>query len=405
MLKLVPTQSPPEVAATTAGEPLIDRYRTIRKHSLEQIGSLSVEDQCIQAPPPARSTKWHLAHTTWYFESLVLSKFVEGYRAFNDRFAFLFDPYYESWGGRVPGERRGLSRPSLQEVLDYRAHVDEALTELLRCDGQLLSRVSQATEVGLQHEQEHQEQVLADVLYAFWHNPLLPSAGIRLDERGPIPAPGWVKIDACDAYVGHAGSGYALDNEGPPHLVQLSPYAISKRLVTNSEYEEFIADDGYTTPSLWMQEGWAIVRSNAWQAPLYWMEEGCEFTLQGVRDRHPARPVTHLSFYEAAAFATWAGARLPTEFEWEVAVDGSAGPSQAFGAAWQWTRSAYAPYPKHRAVAGMQREHGGGFPIGHLVIRGSSVATSADRGRPTYRGFLPPGARWQFSGVRLVRDL
>jgi len=280
------------------------------------------------------------------------------------------------------------------------------MADLLReCPAQDFALAAPLIELGLQHEQQHQELMLTDILYLFSLNPLLPAVFDTSARRMPTQAAGWIAQSGAEVEVGHAGTGFAFDNETPRHSVRLLPFEIANRLVTNGEYQHFIDDDGYARPGLWLSDGWAAVQAQGWHAPLHWLPDGREFTLHGAQPRDSEAPVRHLSFFEAAAYAEWAGARLPTEFEWEAAVTGASPPAQSFGEAWQWTRSSYDPYPRFRPAAGAVSEYNGKFMVGQIVLRGSSDATPAGHARPSYRNFFPPAARWQFSGLRLARDL
>jgi ergothioneine biosynthesis protein EgtB len=399
---------------------LLARYRQVRAHSLSLAAPLSAEDQCVQSMPDASPTKWHLAHTTWFFETLLLQPHDDDYRSFDPRFHFLFNSYYESLGPRHPRPQRGLlTRPSLEDVLAYRDHVDGAVTALLqKADGALLQTVEPIVTLGLNHEQQHQELILADILHALSSNPLMPayravSAAVAPPESEMrwLDQPGGIVEIGADAH-----GGFSFDNERPRHRQLLQPYAIASRVVTCGEFAEFIADGGYRRPELWLSDGWAAVQAGDWQHPLYWLAAGDPrvmdkradtawhvFGLHGLRPLEPAEPVSQLSFYEAAAFALWAGARLPTEFEWEAA-SAAPGMQQLDDAVWQWTRSSYDPYPGFRPLSGAASEYNGKFMVGQLVLRGGSIATPAGHVRPTYRNFFPPAARWQFSGLRLARD-
>jgi ergothioneine biosynthesis protein EgtB len=326
-----------------------------------------------------------------------------GYVPFDERFAYLFNSYYESLGSRHPRPQRGLlTRPSLTEVHAYREAVDAAL---LRWLPTAAPETLAVVELGLQHEQQHQELLLTDIQHALSMNPLQPALRPGAPPALAPAAAGWVKYAGGDAEVGHAGSGFAFDNETPRHTVRLAPFAIGHRLVTNAEYQAFIDDGGYRRAGLWLSDGWATVQAQGWQAPLYWRDDGRAFGLHGEQPRHPDDPVLHLSFYEAAAYAEWAGARLPTEFEWEAVAASPEPPAQCFGTAWQWTRSSYDPYPRYRPWAGAAGEYNGKFMVGQIVLRGSSLATPAGHERLSYRNFFPPAARWQFSGLRLARDI
>jgi ergothioneine biosynthesis protein EgtB len=396
---------------------LAGRFAEVRAHSLALAAPLSAEDQCVQSMPDASPTKWHLAHTTWFFEAVVLSAHAPGYRCFDRRWLHLFNSYYESLGTRHPRPQRGmLTRPALPEVHAYRAHVDAAVEAFIAsADDAAWTAAAPLLELGLHHEQQHQELVLTDVLHALSCNPLLPAyapadaPGLRLASASQVE---WLAGPEGAVEIGHAGDGFAFDNETPRHRTWLQPYRIADRLVSCGDFAGFIADGGYRTPALWLSDGWALVQSQQWQAPAYWIAPGDPrapsdqwqvFGLQGVRPLDASAPVTHLSFYEAAAYAEWAGARLPTEAEWEAAY-GLPGIRQMTGHAWQWTRSSYDPYPGYRPWSGAIGEYNGKFMVGQIVLRGSSAATPAGHARPTYRNFFPPAARWQFSGLRLARD-
>ena len=399
-------------------EMLAGRYTEIRAHSMALAGALSAEDQCVQSMPDASPTKWHLDHTSWFFEAVVLVPHASDYEPFDRRFFYLFNSYYESLGPRHPRPQRGLlTRPGLPEVHAYREHVDAAMRRFIdEADARAWAAAGPLIELGLNHEQQHQELILTDILHALSCNPLLPAyqraegAALRLATASePL---NWIEMPGGTVAVGHAGEGFAFDNETPRHAVLLAPYRIADRLVTCGEYAQFIGDGGYRNAQLWLSDGWASVQAGGWIAPLYWIAPGDPrapaahwqvFGLDGVRPLDPAAPVTALSFYEAAAYAEWAGARLPTEFEWEAAFD-APGISQMTGHAWQWTRSSYDPYPGFRPLAGAVGEYNGKFMVGQLVLRGSSRATPAGHARATYRNFFPPGARWQFSGLRLARE-
>ncbi|MDN3920774.1 ergothioneine biosynthesis protein EgtB [Roseateles violae] len=387
------------------------RYTALRAHTEVLAAPLSAEDQAIQSMPDASPTKWHQAHTSWFFETLLLAPLLPGYRLFDPAYRYLFNSYYEALGPRHPRPQRGLlSRPGLAEVQAYRAHVDAAM-------GQLLERIESAAlpllELGLQHEQQHQELMLTDILHAFSCNPLLPAYREETPPRHAPHALEWLSHPGGQVEVGAGEDGFAFDNERPRHAALLAPFRIADRLVTCGEFADFIADGGYRQPSLWLSDGWALALAQGWQQPAYWLAPGDArapaseqwqvFGLHGLRPLDPHAPVQQLSFYEAAAYAEWAGARLPTEFEWEAAC-GLPGIAQLFDQAWQWTRSAYHPYPGFRPLAGAVGEYNGKFMVGQLVLRGGSLATPAGHARPSYRNFFPPAARWQFSGLRLARD-
>ncbi|KTT22142.1 ergothioneine biosynthesis protein EgtB [Pseudacidovorax intermedius] len=409
-----------------ASHRLLDAYRQIRAHSLSLAAPLSAEDQCIQSMPDASPTKWHLAHTTWFFEAVLLDHHVPAYEAFDRRLHYLFNSYYEALGPRHPRPHRGLlTRPSLDEVLAFRRHVDAAVEALLAtADEQALARIAPVLTLGLNHEQQHQELLLTDILHAFSCNPMLPAyrtpAAPALRLAAAVPEMRWLAHGGGIAAIGHEGDAFAFDNEGPRHAVLLQPFAIADRLVTCGEFAQFIADGGYTQARWWLSDGWAAVQSQGWHHPAYWLAQDDPrlalsghhgtagwhvFGLDGVRPMQPDAPVAQLSFYEAAAYAEWAGARLPTEAEWEVAATTLEGFRQADGHVWQWTRSSYDPYPGFRPLPGVAAEYNGKFMVGQLVLRGGSVATPPGHGRPTYRNFFPPAARWQFSGLRLAKDV
>ena len=410
-----------------AADALRERYREVRAQSLALAAPLSAEDQCVQSMPDASPTKWHLAHTTWFFETVLLQPHAGSYQPFDPRFRYLFNSYYEALGPRHPRPQRELlTRPALAEVLAYRAHVDEAVAALLEHAGEAAWRaIEPVVTLGLQHEQQHQELIVTDILHAFWCNPLLPayrSAPAPVLRIAKLAAPlHWLAQAGGTAQIGHDGAGFAFDNETPRHAALLHPYAIADRLVNCAEYAQFIADGGYQRPELWLSDGWAAASAGGWRAPAYWLapddprlvHQGTAagklagwqvFGLHGLRPLEPEAPVLQLSFYEAAAYAEWAGARLPTEFEWEAAHD-APGIAQMTGHAWQWTRSSYDPYPGFRPFAGVAAEYNGKFMVGQLVLRGGSMATPAGHTRPSYRNFFPPAARWQFSGLRLAKDL
>ncbi|KQU89396.1 sulfatase maturase [Variovorax sp. Root318D1] len=409
---------------TQAASALRDRFREVRAASLALAAPLSAEDQCIQSMPDASPTKWHLAHTTWFFETVLLQPHAAGYRPFDTRFHYLFNSYYEALGPRHPRPQRGLlTRPSVDEVHAYRSHVDEAVLTLLDSDigDQDWAAIEPIVTLGLNHEQQHQELLLTDILHALSCNPLLPAykpaAGPALRLAAVPPAMRWLPQPGGMVQVGHEGQVFAFDNETPRHAALLQPYAIADRLVNCGDYAQFIADGGYQRPELWLSDGWSAVQAQGWRHPAYWIEAndprlGTQqqqggwqvFGLHGVRPMEADAPVSQLSFYEAAAYAEWAGARLPTEFEWEAAFD-APGISQMAGHVWQWTRSSYDPYPGFRPMPGIAAEYNGKFMVGQLVLRGGSVATPAGHTRPSYRNFFPPAARWQFSGLRLAKDV
>jgi ergothioneine biosynthesis protein EgtB len=402
-----------------------ESWRRVRALSAALTEGLSAEDQALQSMPDASPTKWQLAHTTWFFETLVLLPHLPGYRVHDERFARLFNSYYESLGPRHPRPQRGLlSRPTLDEVWAYRRHVDEAIERLIaHASAATWRAAAPVLALGLHHEQQHQELMLTDLLHLFSLNPLAPAwrtaAPVRASAASPVR---WHGVDVGLVEVGHGGAGFAFDNEGPRHRVFLPPFELADRLVTNAEYQEFIDDGGYREPRWWLSDGWAAVQAQGWSAPPYWRGAGRQFTLHGLQPIDPAAPVAHLSGYEAAAYAAWAGARLSTEFEWEAAAQVLGDDAQPTryqldhmaplqpaagrlsGELWQWTSSAYAPYPGFQPLPGPAAEYNGKFMINQLVLRGGSCATPPGHGRRTYRNFFPPAARWQFSGLRLARE-
>ncbi|HYD75066.1 ergothioneine biosynthesis protein EgtB [Ramlibacter sp.] len=408
-----------EGSATRERAAVAARYEQVRAHSLALAAPLSPEDQCIQSMPDASPTKWHLAHASWFFETLVLQPHAAGYPVFDPAFARLFNSYYESLGPRHPRPQRGLlTRPGLPQVHAYRAHVDEAMAAFIAtAPADTWREAAALVELGLQHEQQHQELIATDILHALSCNPLLPAwmpgaaqPALRL---ASTPAPlRWLRHPGGLAGVGHAGDGFAFDNEAPRHAVLLQPFELADRLVTCGEYLDFMEDGGYARAALWLSDGWATVQAQGWQAPPYWLAPGDPRALAdgwqvfgpaGLQRLDRTAPVSQLSFYEAAAYAEWAGARLPTEFEWEAMFD-APGISQMTGHVWQWTRSSYDPYPGFRPLPGAVGEYNGKFMVGQLVLRGGSAFTPEGHARRTYRNFFPPAARWQFSGLRLARS-
>ena len=391
--------------STPTVEAIRRRYDTIRRHTEQLAAHLSAEDQCVQSMPDASPAKWHRAHTTWFFEQFVLVPFAVGYRPFDENFRYLFNSYYEAVGARHPRPQRGLlTRPPAERIGAYRAHVDAAMHRLLASS---MDEVEGLVELGLQHEQQHQELLVTDMLHAFAQNPLLPA--MIPGWRAPGHAPGPTRFIAQPGgliSVGHGGDGFAFDNEAPRHRVLLEPYRLASRLVRNDEWRAFIEDGGYRTPGLWMSDGWAQAQTDFWSAPLYWRERDDAWWEMGPGGLVPLdldAPVRHVNWYEADAFARWAGARLPTEQEWEAAY-ATPDMHEMTGHVWQWTASAYSPYPGFRPPAGAIGEYNGKFMINQMVLRGGSVATPPGNARPTYRNFFHPDRRWQFSGLRLARD-
>mgnify|MGYP000873746900 CR=1 FL=1 len=381
---------------------LAQRFRAIRSHTESLARPLSAEDQTVQSMPDVSPTKWHLAHCTWFFETFVLLPHLEGYPPFDPAYGFLFNSYYEAVGPRHARVQRGLlSRPGVQEILAYRRHVDQAMASLLaRGAGEWDALV----ELGLHHEQQHQELLLMDIKHVLSVNPLRPAyQAARLGHAEATPL-GWIPFDGGLTEIGHEGGGFAYDNEGPRHKVWLEPFAIASRPVSNAEYLEFIEDGGYRRPELWLSAGWDCVGAERWQAPLYWEQRDGRwmvFSLGGLVELPAFDPVCHLSAYEAAAFACWAGKRLPREQEWETAAP----RLQATGEVWEWTASPYVAYPGFRPAEGAIGEYNGKFMANQMVLRGGCRATPPGHIRPTYRNFYPPQARWMFGGLRLAQDV
>jgi len=414
----------------TASPALEAEYRRVRDATLALCATLAPEDTVVQSMPDASPAKWHLAHTTWFFEQFLLAHCVPGHRRFREGWDFLFNSYYQTVGPMHARPQRGLlTRPTLREVVDYRGHVDDAMCTLLRergDDHDVMERVS----LGLNHEQQHQELLLTDILHLFSLNPLQPA--FREALPAPKAEPVTLKFIAGRhgiVEIGHAGDGFAYDNESPRHRELLHPHAIANRCVTNAEFREFIDAGGYRNPAWWLSDGWDAVRREGWSHPLYWDDMlETTFSLGGRQAIDPSAPVCHIGFFEADAFARWAGARLPTEFEWEAmaqdlpiegnfadsgalrplpagaGVGGGAQPLQMFGDVWEWTSSPYVGYPGYRPATGALGEYNGKFMNGQWVLRGGSCVTPAGHVRATYRNFFQPAARWQFGGLRLARD-
>lgn len=420
----LPSSAPTARRSTGSAEfdprDLLERYRQVRSTSLALARDWSAEDMALQSMPDASPAKWHLAHTSWFFEALVLRAADPGYVARDERYFVLFNSYYEALGARHPRPQRGLlSRPDLTEVLAYRAHVDAAMTGLLTgASPQRLAALGDTIVLGLQHEMQHQELMVTDLLHAFSLNPLRPALWHDLSAAPVHPAarrtPGdrphameWIQHTGGKIDVGHAGAGFAFDNELPRHPVWLGPYRLADRPVSCGDYLDFIRDGGYRRADCWLSEAWATVQRDGWQAPLYWVprdDGGFDiFGPAGLAPLDPQAPVSQLSYHEAEAYARWAGARLPTEFEWEAAAQATGGLPGA-GEVWEWTGSAYLPYPGFKPWAGAAGEYNGKFMLNQMVLRGGSWATPVAQKRNGYRNFFPPGARWQFSGLRLARD-
>ncbi|CAA0094681.1 Hercynine oxygenase [Halioglobus japonicus] len=421
---------------------LLTRYQQVRQQSLLACDPLQVEDYGLQAEAFTSPPKWHLAHTSWFFETFLLKPFLPGYQTPDERYEFLFNSYYNGVGSQFSRAHRGLlSRPSVDVVKQYRAHVDTAMERLLSdSDHQHRQTLLERTRLGVEHEQQHQELFYTDLKYSLYANPLLPEYSGSVgapdsDARAGELArePQWSEYAGGLVTVGRdidsaSDQAFAFDNEGPLNSVFLAPFALARTLVTNAQFQNFVDDGGYRRPEFWLADGWAVVQENKWQQPLYWLErEGkpMQFTLHGLQRREPGQPACHLSGYEADAYASWAGARLPTEFEWEHAAveqwsqavasdarklhptmaEGEEPLLQLYGDCWQWTGSAYRPYPGFRPAAGAIGEYNGKFMANQWVLRGGSCATSQGHSRPSYRNFFYPQDRWQFSGIRLARDI
>ncbi|WP_339515452.1 ergothioneine biosynthesis protein EgtB [Pseudomonas sp. RL_15y_Pfl2_60] len=385
--------------------PLLDRYLAVRGRTESLIAPLSHEDMVVQSMPDASPAKWHIAHTSWFFETFLLAPHLDNYGAFDPSFSYLFNSYYEAVGPRHPRPQRGLmTRPSAEQVLAYRKHVDQHMAELLQTP--LAPAQHKLIELGLAHEEQHQELLLMDILHLFSTSSLKPVydrrwSKISRGRKGQFKAHAGGLVE-----IGHQGQGFAFDNEGPRHTTYLQPFEISDRLVTNAQWLEFMDDGGYTRPELWLAEGWDMVRSQDWQSPFYWQpsQDGwSQMTLGGLEPVDLDAPVTHISYYEAAAFACWAGARLPTEAEWEAAAQ-SGHLQQVDDVAWQWTQSPYSPYPGFRPAPGAVGEYNGKFMINQMVLRGGASFTSPGHTRLSYRNFFHPEKRWVLSGLRLARD-
>ncbi len=433
------------IAPAVDRESLLDRYRRVRAATEALAAPLSDEDQCVQSMPDASPAKWHRAHTTWFFETFVVRPFVAGYEAPDDRYSYLFNSYYDTVGARHPRAERGLlTRPSSAQVGDYRRAVDDVMERFIaETLSSLTPSIAERIVLGLHHEQQHQELLLMDVKHAFSRNPYDPAyrrGGLPRNDAHSEPAATplrWVEHGGGMVEIGNAGPEFAFDNEAPAHIALLPPFALADRLVTVDEWKAFMADDGYRRPELWLSDGWHTAQREGWEAPLYWERDGDDWTLLSLDGRRAVRgdePVVHISHYEADAYARWTGGRLPTEYEWEAVAriqpsggnlldcnalrtaslhptpaatpkNSSVELRQCFGDVWEWTGSAYLPYPRFRTAEGAIGEYNGKFMSNQIVLRGGACVTPADHVRATYRNFFYPHQRWMFSGLRLARDI
>jgi ergothioneine biosynthesis protein EgtB len=414
---------------------LTEQFRRVRDFSTRLCRSLEPEDYVVQSMPDVSPTKWHLAHTSWFFETFVLKVWMQRYRSEVPQYAYLFNSYYNAAGDMHRRDLRGLiSRPTVAETYRFRESIDRCVIKLIEdADDALLSEIESVLTLGVHHEQQHQELLVTDIKHVFSQNPLYPifQPNAAEPETGKVAPQHFVEFDEATVMIGHDGAGFSYDNEGPRHRALVPAFSLSNRLITNGEYLAFMEARGYTRPEFWLSLGWTTVNEQRWQAPLYWVKRDSawwNFTLSGFRPVNESEPVTHVSYFEADAYANWDGARLPTEFEWEeaasglpiegnfvdtqrfhpapaVSTNGENALLQMFGDVWEWTRSAYLPYPGYRAVPGALGEYNGKFMCNQMVLRGGSCATSRSHIRPTYRNFFQPEKRWQFSGIRLARDL
>ncbi len=427
-------QKSPSITSTLSKQDFIDRYQRVRRFSEHICEPLVTEDYVVQSMPDVSPTKWHLAHVSWFFEQFLLLPALPGYHSLHPQYAYLFNSYYNTLGERHCRPNRGLiSRPTVEETYKYRRYVDEHVLELLeKLDERQLAEITPIFILGLHHEQQHQELMVTDIKHVLSCNPLYPTyMGRAAMSTVPLAPLSWVAFPDGVQEIGHAGEGFAFDNEGPRHREFVSSFQLASRLVTNGDYLEFMEDGGYERALLWLSEGWATVNAEEWRAPLYWEKRDGRWwmmTLNGLREVEKSEPVCHVSYFEADAFARWADARLPTEAEWEIAaqtvpvagnfvdnelfhpapLNGSAhagGLAQMYGDVWEWTQSSYAPYPGFRPAAGAVGEYNGKFMCNQYVLRGGSCATSLSHIRPTYRNFFPTNARWQFMGLRLAKDI
>ncbi|MFO1083524.1 MAG: ergothioneine biosynthesis protein EgtB [Reyranellaceae bacterium] len=380
-----------------------ERFEAVRTHTERLAEPLSPEDQTVQSMPDASPTKWHLAHTTWFFETFVLEPYAPRYRVFDEAYEYLFNSYYEAVGPRHPRPQRGMiTRPGVEQILAYRRAVSSAMADLLQGGD---NRIAPLVELGLHHEQQHQELILMDAKHLLSLNPSQPTYSAAAPSLAPQEGPvSWREFEGGLHEIGHSGPGFAFDNEGPRHRVWLDPFAVATRPVTCGDYLAFIDDGGYRRAEFWLSAGWECVGQRGWQAPLYWHKQGQDwqvFTLRGPKPLDPAEPVCHVSAFEAAAYAKWAGKRLPREQEWEVAARSLSGVGQV----WEWTASPYIAFPGYREPPGAIGEYNGKFMANQMVLRGGCAFTPSGHVRPTYRNFFPPDARWMFGGLRLAEDL
>jgi ergothioneine biosynthesis protein EgtB len=399
---------------------LLRRFSAVRATSERLCEPLATEDYVVQPMVDVSPPRWHLGHTTWFYENFVLGRFARDYQPFHPQYGFLFNSYYNLVGDRTPRPDRGLlTRPTVREVYEYRSEITRRVLSFVGdCNEDAFRTLAPVLETGLHHEQQHQELLLTDIKFILFQAPLYPAYREGSPPAAKPPSPEWRSFDGGVVGVGHVGDGFAYDNEGPAHEVLLQPYRLAESRVTNAQYMEFMQDGGYSRPPLWLADGWDLVQQQGWSAPLYWLERDgkpMQHTLYGLREVDPHAPVTHVSFYEADAYARWAGKRLPTEFEWEHAAkqaaehgalleDGTLHPAghSMIGDVWEWTQSSYVAYPGYKPVEGALGEYNGKFMINQMVLRGGSLATPRDHLRLTYRNFWHPDKRWQFSGIRLA---